>query len=384
MTKKKKIVIIVLVIIAALAVIFGCLIKSGYFSASNYQHLNYDKYVKVGKYKGLTYTKTKATVTQKEINAQIKSNVQAKATTKTVKKGTVKKGDTVSIDYVGKINGKTFSGGSASDYTLKIGSGTMIDGFESGLIGEKVGSKVKLHLTFPKNYSTKKLRNKKVVFTVTINSKKVTETPTYNTAFVKKYTNYKTKKAYEASVKKQLLSSKEQQNESTIQSTLWQQILSSSKVKKYPKRQLKYEKQKLDDNYTKAAKQYGMTKKKLLKAQGMTEKDITTQAKSTVKAKLVIYSIKKKENIKFTDKQYNNELKKMLKNAGFTEKSFKKQYNQTIEEYAEDNGFRESMILTKILKKVEKWGKPQTESSSSSSNSSKSSSSSNSSKSSSK
>ena len=375
MTKKKKIVIVVLVIIAALAVIFGCLIKGGYFDASNYQHLNYDKYIKLGKYKGLTYTTTKAAVTQKEINAQIKSNVQAKATTKTV-----------SIDYVGKINGKTFSGGSASDYTLKIGSGTMIDGFESGLIGEKVGSKVKLHLTFPKNYSTKKLRNKKVVFTVTINSKKVTSTPTYNTAFVKKYTNYKTKKAYEASIKKQLLATKEQQNESTLQSSLWQQILTSSKVKKYPKRQLKYEKQKLDENYTKAAKQYGMTKKKLLKAQGMTEKDITTQAKATVKAKLVIYAIGDKENIHLSDKQYNKALKKMLKNAGFTEKTFKKQYNETIEQYAEENGFRESMTLTKILKKVEKWGKPQTASStkSSSSSSSSKSSSSKSSKSSSK
>ncbi|MCI2147484.1 MAG: trigger factor [Clostridiales bacterium] len=369
MTKKKKIVIAVLVIIAALAVVLGCMIKAGYFSASNYTHLNYDRYITVGKYKGLTYTKEKATVTQKEIDAQIKSNVQAKATTKTVKTGTVKKGDTVSIDFVGKVGGKTFSGGSASDYTLKIGSGSMIDGFEDGLIGEKVGSKVKLHLTFPKDYNTKKLRGKKVVFTVTINSKKVTSTPKYNTDFVKKYTNYKTKKAYEDSIKKQLLESKEQQNESTVQSTLWQEILSSSKVKKYPKRQLKYEKQKLDDNYTKAAKQYNMTKKKLLKAQGMTEKDITTQAKSTVKAKLVIYSIAKKENIKLTDKQYNNALKKMLKNAGFTEKSFKKQYNQTIQEYAEDNGFRESMLLTKVLKRVEKLGKAQTASSSKSSSS---------------
>ncbi len=356
MTKKKKIIIAVVVIVAALAVIFGYLIKTGYFSASNYSHLNYDKYVKVGKYKGLTYTKTKATVTQKEINAQIKSNVQAKATTKTVKTGTVKKGDTVSIDYVGKINGKKFDGGSATDYTLKIGSGTFIDGFEDGLIGEKVGSKVELHLTFPSDYSTKKLRNKKVVFTVTINSKKVTETPTYNLAFVKKYTNFKTKEAYEASVKKQLLATKEQQNESTVQSTLWQEILASSKVKKYPSRQLKYETNKLKETYTKTAKQYGMTLKKLLKAQGMTEKDLKTQAKSTVKAKLVIYSIAKKEGIELTDKQYNKQLQTMLKNAGFTEASFKKQYNETIEEYAEENGFRDSLLLTKVLKKVEKLG----------------------------
>ena len=86
-------------------------------------------------------------------------------------KKTVESGDVVNIDYVGKIDGEEFSGGSATGQHLKIGSGSFIDGFEDGLIGKNVGETVELNLTFPENYSNNTdLAGKAVVFTVTINS----------------------------------------------------------------------------------------------------------------------------------------------------------------------------------------------------------------------
>ncbi len=84
-------------------------------------------------------------------------------------KTVVEDGDTVDIDYVGTVDGEEFDGGSAEDYNLVIGSGTFIDGFEDGLIGQDVGSTVVLDLTFPEDYSSEDLAGKDVEFTVTIN-----------------------------------------------------------------------------------------------------------------------------------------------------------------------------------------------------------------------
>lgn len=82
----------------------------------------------------------------------------------------VEEGDTVNIDYEGKMNGETFDGGSDTDYNLQIGSDSFIDGFEDGLIGAKKGDTLDLDLTFPDDYSSEDLAGQAVTFTVTINS----------------------------------------------------------------------------------------------------------------------------------------------------------------------------------------------------------------------
>ncbi len=84
-------------------------------------------------------------------------------------KDTVEDGDIVDIDYVGTLDGEEFDGGSAEGYELTIGSGIFIDGFEDGLIDQKVGDTVDLDLTFPEDYSSEDLAGQDVVFTVTIN-----------------------------------------------------------------------------------------------------------------------------------------------------------------------------------------------------------------------
>ncbi len=274
MTKTKKIIIGVIILAVAVCAVFVTLFEIGFFEKSNYKFLNYDKYVKVGKYKGLKYTAKKVSVTQKEIDQEITSRRTSAQTQKSVKSGTLAKGDVANISYVGKIDGKKFDGGSASDYDLTLGSNSMIKGFESGLIGHKVGDKVKLNLTFPKDYGTKKLRNKKAVFEVTINAKKVTVTPKYDTAFIKQNTGnkYSTKEDYEKYIKEYLTKQKEATALSEVKSDLWSQVVTASKsTGKYPKKQLAYEKEKFTNQYKNYAKNYNMSFKTFLKAQGMTE-----------------------------------------------------------------------------------------------------------------
>ena len=126
--------------------------------------------VKLGDYKGLTYTETDTSVSDEEVESQINSTLTAHATPEQIKDRAVEDGDTVNIDYEGKIDGETFEGGTASGASLTIGSDSFIDGFEDGLIGVKPGEKKTLNLKFPDDYKTNPdLAGKAVVFDVTVN-----------------------------------------------------------------------------------------------------------------------------------------------------------------------------------------------------------------------
>ncbi|MBE6739233.1 MAG: hypothetical protein E7565_02820 [Ruminococcaceae bacterium] len=113
-----------------------------------------------------------------KLNTNLMQNDLATYTQK-VTEGKVAKGDISNIDYAGKVDGVAFTGGTAKDQTLEIGSGQFIEGFEDQLIGVKIGSTVDIKVTFPADYGdstdlatgskTMKLSGAKAVFTVTIN-----------------------------------------------------------------------------------------------------------------------------------------------------------------------------------------------------------------------
>lgn len=355
MTKKKKLIIgissaAVIVVILALLLIFVFDVF-GLFTSS--YRLDYDKYIKLGNYKGLEYDKISVSVSDKEVKEEINNRLEAKTETKDETSGTVKDGDTITISYVGKIDGKTFAGGSAENSTITIGETQMIDGFIDGLIGKKVGDKVTLNLKFPKDYQNEDVAGKKVVFDVTIKSKQVKSTPKYNLDFVKENSNSKTLEEYEASVKKELEKQKTESAEDGVKQTLWSQVVASSKVKKYPKKQLAYEEEQFIKKYKDMAKSYGATWKDFLKQyMQMSEKDFNKQtkeyAKTVVAQKLTMHAIAEKEDLEVSSKEYKNRLDELLKQAGFTKEQFQQQYNQSIEEYAKANDFGSSFLLEKV------------------------------------
>ena len=98
--------------------------------------------------------------------------------------------DRVTISYEGKVDGKTFEGGSAKDEQLILGSDTYIEGFEKGLLGLKPGDEKVLHLNFPDDYESVDLRGKEAEFTVTVTKVERPEYPTFDNDFVKAHTSY--------------------------------------------------------------------------------------------------------------------------------------------------------------------------------------------------
>ena len=125
------------------------------------------KCVTLGEYKGITVKKTIEPVTDEDVEKEIQTALEDYPVE--VNNRSVQEGDTVDIDYVGRIDGEEFEGGSDQGALLKIGSGQFIEGFEDGLIGASKGETRVLELTFPDNY-TEDLAGKAVEFTVTVNA----------------------------------------------------------------------------------------------------------------------------------------------------------------------------------------------------------------------
>lgn len=322
---------------------------------------NYDLsgYIKLGKTSGIEYEKTEVQVSDSDVQSQIDQDIAAAVKTKKVKEGTVASDSTVNIDYVGKINGKKFSGGSAKNVEISIADNNFIDGFADSIVGHNVGDKYDVDLTFPSDYSDSAVAGKTATFTITINSLTVKETPEYNDAFVKKNTKYDTTEEYEAAIRKQLQKKADQQAEETDKQQVFSTILSTSKVKKYPEKELDDRYNKIIDSYKKAAKSNDTTFSKYVKSStGMTVKQFKSQAKAAaknmVKQELVLNALADKYDISITSKEYNDYLDDLLKTAGYSKDEFKQATGSTIEQYAEDNNLYDSMLYDKVMTKVMK------------------------------
>ena len=128
-------------------------------------------------YASIPLKKSDIEPTEEDIQSQIDSLLSQNTTTEQVTDRAAADGDTVNIDYVGTVDGVAFTGGTYSGYSLTLGSGTFIDGFEDQIIGHKPGETFEVNVTFPDGYddstdangNTVVLSNQKAVFSVTLN-----------------------------------------------------------------------------------------------------------------------------------------------------------------------------------------------------------------------
>lgn len=329
--------IIPFVLMMCLAVSLGL---TGCGSDNPYSGYDLSEYVKTANYKGLEMEKIEVSVSDEEVSTQVEANVEDTKTTEEVKEGTVAKNDTVNIDYEGKIDGETFSGGSAEDTDLTIGSGQFIDGFEDGLIGKPVGSTQTLNLKFPDDYNSSEVAGKDVVFTVTINHIVKETIPEYNDAWVADNSDVETTAEYEQQVRDELYKEKEDQAKSDAISDLWSQVVESSEVIKYPEDEVNKYVEEIETQYQAMADNNGMELKDLWEQYGIeSEEEYNTENKETaqayVKEQMVMYDIAEKEDLSYTDEE-EDELRTQLEDAGYQDdESFAETFGQDMDTYIE-------------------------------------------------
>ena len=185
--------------------------------------------VELGDYKKLSTKKEKVTVTAKEINETVERMRAGLAEKKEVKRA-AKDGDEVVIDFVGKTDGVTFDGGTATDYTLKLGAGQFIPGFEEGIVGHKLEETFDIDLKFPTEYHSAELAGTAVTFTVTLNKILEAELPEVNDAFAEKAGPFKTVTELKDDIKRELTSQKDRESNDKYKDALITELVEKSKV----------------------------------------------------------------------------------------------------------------------------------------------------------
>ena len=312
--------------------------------------------VKLGEYKGLTYTETDVSVSDDEVESQINSTLTAHATAEQITDRAVEDGDTVNIDFEGKIDGKTFDGGTASGASLTIGSGTFIDGFEDGLIGVKPGDKTTLKLKFPDEYKTNTdLAGKDVTFDVTVNYIKGDDiVPELDDDFVKglNIDDVSNVKEYRAYVKSQLQANKESEAEKSKQSELLQQAVDNAEIKEIPEELVTQYATQYTDYYKQYASYFGLELPDFLtQYMNQTEEEFNQSAEDYGKERagymLVVSAIAKAEKVD-VDALYDEKVAQYAEQSGYAdaatlEKDYSKRYlnqiiiNEEVQNILEEN-----------------------------------------------
>ena len=312
--------------------------------------------VKLGEYKGLTYTETDVSVSDDEVESQINSTLTAHATAEQITDRAVEDGDTVNIDFEGKIDGKTFDGGTASGASLTIGSGTFIDGFEDGLIGVKPGDKTTLKVKFPDEYKTNTdLAGKDVTFDVTVNYIKGDDiVPELDDDFVKglNIDDVSNVKEYRAYVKSQLQANKESEAEKSKQSELLQQAVDNAEIKEIPEELVTQYATQYTDYYKQYASYFGLELSDFLtQYMNQTEEEFNQSAEDYGKERagymLVVSAIAKAEKVD-VDALYDEKVAQYAEQSGYAdaatlEKDYSKRYlnqiiiNEEVQNILEEN-----------------------------------------------
>lgn len=161
--------------------------------------------VTLGEYKGLKVAKEAVTVTDEQVEEQVKNilNHHAKMVEAEVD-AAVKNDDFITLDFKGEVDGEAFAGGEGKDYPLQIGSHSFIEGFEDQLVGLKVGEEKDVNVTFPEEYHAKDLAGKPAVFHCKVNSIKHKELPELTDEFVKESTSYESVEDMKAKLRKNI------------------------------------------------------------------------------------------------------------------------------------------------------------------------------------
>lgn len=136
-------------------------------------------------YKNISVPHSEIAYTEEEFQQDVSSQLNAHKELSTDETLVAESGSELNINFVGRVDGEEFEGGTVDDYDLTIGSGMFIDGFEDQLIGAKAGDVVEVNVTFPDNYQNEELQNKPAVFEVTVNG--IYQMPEFTDEFVKEY-----------------------------------------------------------------------------------------------------------------------------------------------------------------------------------------------------
>ena len=282
--------------------------------------------VKLGDYKKINVKREKAKVTAEEIQDTI-NNIRQRYAEDVLKDGEIKEGDVAIIDFEGFIDGVAFEGGKGENYSLKIGSGTFIPGFEEQLIGLKSGDEKDVEVTFPKDYHAEELKGKKAVFKVKVHEVKEVKVPELDKEFFEDLgmEGVDTKEKLEAKVSESILTNKDAELENKYIDELLEAAAKDTEVD-IPEVMINDELDRMIREYDSHLRSQGITLDQFYKFTNSDEEALKAQmrpeAARRVKHRLMLEEIAKKEKIEISNEEAEKEAERLAKNYQIKKEEF--------------------------------------------------------------
>ena len=282
--------------------------------------------VKLGKYKGLSIERKVEKVTAKQVDEEMENARDKQARIIDVDEA-AKNGDIVNIDFVGSVDGVKFDGGSAQDYDLTLGSGSFIPGFEDQLVGAKKGDKVDVKVTFPEDYHATELKGKEALFECTVNAVKRKELPALDDDFAKEISEFDTLAEYKEDVKNKLMKDAEMRADREYEDALVQAVVDGAEVE-IPQAMIDQEAEDMAKEFEYRLSYQGIKLADYLGYINMTREQLLDeykeQAAKSVKVRLVMEEIVKREEMKFEQDELDAKVAEMAERSGQDVETFKK------------------------------------------------------------
>ena len=272
--------------------------------------------IKVGGYTGLKATRKVNTVDDADVDAEI-TRMQERNGRIITREGKAENGDTVDMDFEGFVDGVAFEGGKAEHYSLVLGSGSFIPGFEDQLIGHEAGEEFDVNVTFPEEYQAKELAGKPAVFKIKLHEVKTRELPALDDEFAKDVSEYDTLDELKASIRKGMEEQNAKQADLAVENDLVDQVIATIEGD-IP--EVMYE-NRMDEavrDFEYRLAQQGLKLDMYLQYMGQTMETFRAsfkeQAEKQVKIRLALEAVVAAEQIVATDEELEAELQRIADN----------------------------------------------------------------------
>ena len=269
--------------------------------------------VTLGQYKGLEVPKHEVKVEESEVDAEVNRMAERNARIETVDRAAAN-GDTVVIDFEGFVDDKPFQGGKAEDYSLTLGSGSFIPGFEDALVGAVAGEERDVNVTFPEDYSAKELAGKPAVFKCKVHEVKESIKPELDDEFAKDVSEFDTLDALKDDIRTRFTKSRTEQNDRAFESAAVQ-MAAANMTCSIPACMIDEQVDHQIEQFAYQLQSQGMKMEDYVKMVGgdlsSLRASMRPMAEQTVRSDILLSEIAHAENLEVTDEEVEEELKKL-------------------------------------------------------------------------
>ncbi|MBQ2093327.1 MAG: trigger factor [Ruminococcus sp.] len=267
-------------------------------------------------YKGFEIEKKSTEVTDELVDEEIKKVLDRNSRLVEVEGRAAKDGDTAVIDFEGFVDGVPFEGGKAEKYSLALGSGNFIPGFEEQVVGHEVGEEFSINVNFPEDYQAENLAGKEAEFKIKLHELKEKELPELDDDFVKDVSEKETVDEYKAELRTQIEARLKDEAQKDIDDQIAAKLIDLAQGD-IPEAMYENQVNDMMRDFEMRLRQQGMNidMKTYMQYMGMEESTVRemyrADAEKKVKIRLALQSIAAKENIEVTDADIEDEYSKM-------------------------------------------------------------------------